>query len=296
MLTFSIVIPTYNRAHLIGRTIDSVLSQTYSHWELLIVDDGSSDNTEETVKPYLSDNRIKYIYQQNAKESAARNHGMRLAQGDFLCLLDSDDIYHANHLQVLFDRIEKENRADGFYHTFSWIQKNDAAPFQRKIVQTTAENGPLAVLNNQVLVNNVCFSKSIYTSMKFRENLYINEDMEFFLRVAVAYPVFIITEYTTTVFMHGGNTENRYNRASSYYKNRIDCLEDLSSNKELMHFLPQGFFFPQLASYFRWQAQALKRETKLKDARKSVFQAFKLNKSELLQKENWIILLQSLSA
>lgn len=296
MVTFSIVIPTYNRAHLIGRTIDSVIAQTYGHWELLIIDDGSTDDTRNVVAPYTSDKRIKYIFQQNAKESAARNHGMRLAESDFLCLLDSDDIFHANHLQVLLDRIQKENYADGFYHTFSWIQKNDQPPFQRKIIQTTAENGPLAVINNQVLVNNVCFSKAIYSTMKFRENLYINEDKEFFLRVAVKYPVFIIPEYTTTVYMHGGNTENRYNRASSYYKNRIDCIEDLASNQELMAFLPRNFYDKELASYYRWQAQALRKESKLKEARNSVLRALQLHKGELLQKENWIILLKSLGA
>jgi glycosyltransferase involved in cell wall biosynthesis len=87
MVTFSIVIPTYNRAHLIGRTIDSVIAQTYGHWELLIIDDGSTDDTRNVVAPYTSDKRIKYIFQQNAKESAARNHGMRLAESDFVCLI-----------------------------------------------------------------------------------------------------------------------------------------------------------------------------------------------------------------
>ena len=74
---FSIIIPTYNRAHLISMAIDSVIAQTFENWELIIVDDGSTDNTKELVDNYCSiDKRIRYIYQENAERSAARNNGI----------------------------------------------------------------------------------------------------------------------------------------------------------------------------------------------------------------------------
>ncbi len=73
----SIIIPTYNRADLIERAITSVVSQTYTNWELLIIDDGSTDNTKSIIEKYLSDKRIKYIYQENKGPGAARNNGIR---------------------------------------------------------------------------------------------------------------------------------------------------------------------------------------------------------------------------
>ncbi len=85
----SVVIPTYNRARYLFKAIDSVLAQTYKNYEIIIVDDGSTDNTVEVVQPYLS--RIKYIYQDNKGVSSARNTGIRAAKRKWIAFLDSDD-------------------------------------------------------------------------------------------------------------------------------------------------------------------------------------------------------------
>jgi glycosyltransferase involved in cell wall biosynthesis len=88
---FSIVIPTYNRAHIIRDAIEAVLLQTFSDFELIISDDGSTDNTEEIITPLLKDSRIKYIKQINKGVCAARNFGAQHAKGKYLVFLDSDD-------------------------------------------------------------------------------------------------------------------------------------------------------------------------------------------------------------
>ncbi len=110
MPTFSIVIPTYNRAGLLPEAIESVLAQTVADWELIIVDDGSIDGTADAVAGYRSDSRVQYVYQPNQGRSKARNHGARLAQGEFLGFLDSDDMYLpdalATHLQAFTQRPE----------------------------------------------------------------------------------------------------------------------------------------------------------------------------------------------
>ncbi len=98
MLRFSIIIPTYNRADLLKEAIDSVLKQTYENWELIIVDDGSIDHTKEVVISY-QDARIHYHYQLNKERSAARNKGVDLSKGDYICFLDDDDIYDKEYLQ-----------------------------------------------------------------------------------------------------------------------------------------------------------------------------------------------------
>lgn len=90
----SVVIPSYNRAYCIATTVDSALAQTHANVELLVVDDGSSDGTRELIEArYRGEPRVRYIHQANAGVSAARNHGLRLARGQFIALLDSDDIW-----------------------------------------------------------------------------------------------------------------------------------------------------------------------------------------------------------
>jgi glycosyltransferase involved in cell wall biosynthesis len=102
---FSIILPTYNRASFLSRSIGSVLIQDFQDWELLIIDDGSTDHTKEIVNSF-NDQRIKYIYQENSERSAARNHGIKLATAEWICFLDSDDEYLQEHLKIFHKEIE----------------------------------------------------------------------------------------------------------------------------------------------------------------------------------------------
>ncbi|XGK32746.1 glycosyltransferase family 2 protein [Lactobacillus acidophilus] len=103
----SVIIPVYNREDKIKRAILSVLQQDYKNLEILVIDDGSTDNTSSVVKS-MKDPRIKYRYQENQGACAARNKGISLAKGDFIAFHDSDDIWHSNKLQrqlpILFDK------------------------------------------------------------------------------------------------------------------------------------------------------------------------------------------------
>lgn len=97
----SVVLPTYNRAHLIGTAIESVLCQTYAGWEVVVVDDGSSDGTEEVIRGrFAGDARIRYFAQKNRGVGAARNVGMREARGEFIAFLDSDDAFVPGKLEM----------------------------------------------------------------------------------------------------------------------------------------------------------------------------------------------------
>lgn len=100
----SIIIPTYNRAHIIGETLDSVLAQTYQNWECLVVDDGSSDSTIEIMKNYCNkDNRIKYHHRSPDHlpgGNGARNYGYELSKGDYIQWFDSDDLMHREKLYL----------------------------------------------------------------------------------------------------------------------------------------------------------------------------------------------------
>ncbi len=107
---FSIIIPTYNRAAHIARTVQSVLAQTFGGFEVLVVDDGSTDNTSEVVAAFLTDSRIRYLLKQNAERGAARNYGLARAQGEYVIFLDSDDWFHPAHLAGLHAKIEELDR------------------------------------------------------------------------------------------------------------------------------------------------------------------------------------------
>jgi glycosyltransferase involved in cell wall biosynthesis len=106
---FSVVIPTYNRAHLLPRAVRSVLGQTLADFELIVVDDGSTDGTRELVAG-MRDPRLRYGFQPNAGAASARNHGARLATGEFLTFLDSDDEALPHWLESL-DRAAREHHA-----------------------------------------------------------------------------------------------------------------------------------------------------------------------------------------
>ena len=108
----SIIMPAYNAARYIGESIESVQAQTYLSWELLVVDDGSTDATGRIVQDYSRrDQRVRYIYQQNARQGRARNNGLAQAAGAYIAFLDADDLWLPNKLQVQVDFLT-ENKAD----------------------------------------------------------------------------------------------------------------------------------------------------------------------------------------
>lgn len=121
----SIITPMYNAENYIGQTIESVLHQTYSEWEMFIINDGSKDNCAEIVKKYAEkDNRIKLINQSNSGASVARNNGITNAQGRYICFLDADDLWEPIFLQEQLSFL-KENNAVFVCSAHKRIDKNN---------------------------------------------------------------------------------------------------------------------------------------------------------------------------
>ena len=94
----SIIVPVYNAEHTVGETINSVISQTYLNWELIIINDGSIDNSANIISSF-SDSRIKYIAQYNGGVAHARNAGIGIARGEYIAFLDSDDLWESSKLE-----------------------------------------------------------------------------------------------------------------------------------------------------------------------------------------------------
>ena len=118
----SIIIPTYNRASTCRKAVISVLEQTYESYEVLVIDDGSQDNTKDMVG-YL-DQRVKYYWQENAGVSAARNHGLELAQGEFIAFLDSDDTWLPWKLEVQLAILNEFSEAGMVWTNMSAVDEN----------------------------------------------------------------------------------------------------------------------------------------------------------------------------
>lgn len=129
----SIIMPTYNCAKFIGKTIESVLNQTYSNWELIIVDDCSKDNTEEVVKAF-NDSRIKYNKLENNSGAAiARTEAMKIASGTYMAFLDSDDLWKKDKLEKQL-KFMKENNYN--FTCTAYEQINEAGEKLNKIIKT----------------------------------------------------------------------------------------------------------------------------------------------------------------
>lgn len=115
---FSVIIPVYNGAKFVEKAIKSVFSQTHKNWELIVVDDGSTDNTKDVLIKYETWENVRIIHQENGGVSVARNNGVFESKGEYIAFLDADDVWHENHLRVMADLIEKYPDA-GLYGTFT---------------------------------------------------------------------------------------------------------------------------------------------------------------------------------
>jgi glycosyltransferase involved in cell wall biosynthesis len=107
MTKFSIIIPTYNRAWCIERAIESVLRQDFQDWEMIIIDDGSTDNTRNVIKKYLKNSKIKYFYKENGGVGSARNFGIEESHGEVFVFFDSDDTLIDKALEKVYEYLNK---------------------------------------------------------------------------------------------------------------------------------------------------------------------------------------------
>lgn len=197
MILFSIIIPTYNRAAFLSPAIDSVLAQTYPNWELLIVDDGSTDNTKDVVLSY-SDKRTIYLYQQNCERSAARNNGIAHAKGDFICFMDSDEYLDKTHLEILYNNIEKNNlKVAAYYTDIKFEFSNTKFNYVRKGKVFSFPVNKDELIKMIIGTPQLCCSHEILKKHQFNPALSIGEDMELLFRITDEYPLIYLENNAT---------------------------------------------------------------------------------------------------
>lgn len=120
----SIIIPCYNAERFIGETIQSVINQTYTNWELIVINDGATDSSESIIQPFLNDFRIHYFKKKNEGVSVARNTGIEKAKGEYIAFLDADDIWYPNNLKIKIEFLVNNPNFSWVYSDLGAINEN----------------------------------------------------------------------------------------------------------------------------------------------------------------------------
>jgi teichuronic acid biosynthesis glycosyltransferase TuaG len=193
-MLISVIMPAYNAEKHIATSIDSVLAQTYTDWELIIVDDGSTDNTSAIVKEYVNtDERIKYIYQNNGKQAKARNKAIKNAKGDILAFLDSDDLWLPEKLEEAISILESTEF--NMVCTDAWVVYGEIV-YDKTIRMNIEERDYEGIdafhyflISNRVCTSTVVLQRSVLDEIGgFDENQLITpaEDYDLWLRILYA--------------------------------------------------------------------------------------------------------------
>jgi len=197
MKTFSVIIPLYNKEKYILRTISSVLSQTLTDFEVLVINDGSTDNGPAIVKK-IQDSRIRLITQENAGASAARNRGANLAQSDLLAFLDADDEWLPNHLEILI-RLRNNFPDAGAYATaYKILEPSGNLRFARyRAIPSPPWEGLIpnfflsaALGDSPINCSVMCIPKDIFFEVGgFPVGEWWGEDADLWGKIAIKYPI-----------------------------------------------------------------------------------------------------------
>ena len=224
----SIVIPLYNKANAIGKTIDSVLHQTFKNYELIIVNDGSTDNSLMIVEA-VRDSRIKFFTTKNQGVSAARNYGISKAQTDYIAFLDADDIWLTNHLENLNQLIEKFPDCGLYCTAYVKQYKNVSTPaVYKNIPKVNGWMGIVADYFESSINNSIAWTsatlvpKTILETLNgFDETITLGagEDTDLWIRAALQYPVAFSNSATA---IHNLIAENRVSNSKTELRQFLD--------------------------------------------------------------------------
>jgi len=229
-MKISVVIPTYNRISLVARAIDSVLKQSLSPYEIIVVDDGSDDSTSEMIQnKYKS---VRLIRQQNSGVSAARNNGIKHAKGDWIGLLDSDDEWTGKKLENQTDRLIKTPGYD-FCHTNEiWIRNGVRVNQRKKHEKYGGYIFDKCLDICRISPSSVLFRKNILDHIGwFDSQLPVCEDYDLWLRITSEYRILFIDE--PLIIKYGGHDDQLSHSVESIEFFRIKSLENLLDRTEL---------------------------------------------------------------
>lgn len=234
---FSVIIPAYNREKFIEKAIYSILNQNFTDFEVIVIDDASTDLTENIIKSF-TDNRIVYLRNEsNLERCKTRNRGIEESNGKYICFLDSDDYHLPNHLEVIHSEILKRNNQNAFFFLNAWDETEDGVRTERNCPDFEDYEPFTYFLRYTVNPQRWVVHRSIFEKVQFDPEVLICEDMDTSLRIlANKFPIFQIKERTTVYvsasdsFTHGD--KNKWEKELFY-------LKRIFNKKELIGFLPR---------------------------------------------------------
>lgn len=203
--TVSVIISTYNRAHMVGRAIRSVLGQTYRDFELIVVNDASTDHTDEVLNSF-NDKRIRYVrFGENRGGPAARNTGIKMARGKYIAFLDDDDEWLPAKLEKQVEKMKDVTGEVGLIYSGSEVIADDSNTIQRRYHPEQRGNvhkrlllGPMVGSVSNVLVKKECFIKVGL----FDESLKSCQDWDMWKRISDHYEFDFVPEILSRIHLH----------------------------------------------------------------------------------------------
>jgi glycosyltransferase involved in cell wall biosynthesis len=227
--TVSVIIPLYNHERYIKEAVDSVLNQSFSDLELIIVDDGSTDKSAEIVNS-IHDNRIKYIHQENRGTHAALNRGIKAASGDFISILNSDDVYHRNRLEGCLNVFHSDSSVFAVFTYLEFIDEDGCFIRVKKGTNDCwlGHNPNTSFRDHNTIVldlltgnflhttSNLVCKKEVFDDIGYFFNLRYLNDYDFLLRLAYNLKVSVLEKPLLKYRFHGSNTFNEDFAASNF--------------------------------------------------------------------------------
>ncbi|MFD1294266.1 glycosyltransferase [Lutibacter holmesii] len=236
----SIIIPTYNRAHLIGETLDSVLAQTYTNWECIVVDDGSSDNTNELLQEYCKkDTRFQYHHRPAYRPkgaNACRNYGFELSKGEYINWFDSDDLMHFEKLNIQVTSLLKSGFKFSICQTLNFnkdlrrfyglrpVKAYKKDPFKEYLKEEFVVFTPSTLWAKFFLIDNV---------LSFNETLQASQEWEFYCKIFSIEKLFYFVEQPLVFIRYHDNrisTTNPKEKFWNYFRARHLIYKELSKS------------------------------------------------------------------
>ncbi len=235
----SVVIPTFNRAYCLNRALDSVFRQSVEVSEIIVVDDGSNDGTYNLLKKYgFSENpnmseRLRYLRQENRGVSAARNLGISHVKGEYIALLDSDDVWHENKIERQLLSFKENNWSKKISHTDEiWIRNGQRVNPQKKHKKTGGYIFENCLLLCCMSPSSVLVHRSLFENYGlFDETLPVCEDYDMWLRVSAFEEVLFLAAPMT--IKYGGHKDQLSRSLWGMDRFRVKAIEKLLSNEKL---------------------------------------------------------------
>ena len=187
-MVISVITPTYNRARFLPAAVASVLSQTFGDFELIIVDDGSEDNTPDVLKPFFADRRVRYVYQENQGQSHARNLALKQATGDFIAFLDSDDVWAPDKLEKQLAVFRANSEVDIVHGDEAIINEQGSVVSLQNMRRYSGRITRYLLADNSVSITTALVRRRCFDEMGgFDTSVGVADDYELWLRFSARY-------------------------------------------------------------------------------------------------------------